>query len=71
MTSGVSNGGDVPSTPKERCESKSPIYKFDEGDRRCRLEKGHDGPHSALTSDGRHVAVAAHDYWIKWEDGDR
>lgn len=52
-----------------RCESTSPIYKFDEGPRQCRGTQGHDGPHYARTSDGRYVDPQF-DYDVTWEDKD-
>jgi hypothetical protein len=51
----------------ERCESNSPIIKFDEGPRQCRKEKGHDGPHCAKTSDGKNVDPQ-YDYEVRWID---
>lgn len=52
---------------KERCESHSPIEKFDEGPRRCVKEKGHKGNHAAKTSDGRYVDPRW-DYDCVWDD---
>lgn len=51
----------------ERCESHSPGYKFDEGPRRCRGDKGHTGKHWAKTSDGRAVDPRF-DYEITWDE---
>lgn len=52
---------------RERCESISPIAKFDEGPRRCRGEKGHNGLHYASVSDGRYVN-SEWDYTDHWDD---
>jgi len=51
----------------QRCESRSPIYKFDESPRRCRRETGHKDKHWAKTSDGRNVDTL-YDYEVFWED---
>jgi hypothetical protein len=51
----------------DRCESLSPIYKFDEGPRLCRGEKNHKGDHYAKTSDGRYVDPQ-YDYGVTWKD---
>lgn len=64
MQDGDSNMGD---REIERCESTSPIIKFDEGPRRCHKEKGHDGNHYAKTSDGQHVDPQ-YDYGCSWND---
>jgi len=50
-----------------RCESTSPIAKFDEGPRRCRGIKGHKGDHHAKTSDGRYIEPQ-YDYEDTWND---
>jgi hypothetical protein len=54
----------------DRCPSTSPIQKFDEGPRQCRKEKGHAGPHYALTSDGKYVDTL-YDYACRWDDEGR
>ena len=51
----------------DRCESTSPIYKFDEGPRQCRADKGHAGKHWAKTSDGARVDLQ-YDYDVTWDD---
>jgi hypothetical protein len=57
----------TPGTDTPRCESTSPIEKFDEGPRQCQFLKGHSGSHYAKTSGGRHVDPQ-YDYDVTWED---
>lgn len=52
---------------EHRCESTSPIAKFDEGPRRCVREENHTGCHKAKVSDGRYVR-AVYDHTLWWSD---